>query len=56
MDDIIKGTARWYASSKGRPGKFSLKKDISAEVPFKNTQEVRVEINKRTGEICINGL
>jgi len=57
MDDsIIKGTARWYAPTKGMPGKFTLKKDISSYIPFKNTQEVIVEYNTKTGVVCIKGL
>ena len=62
MDDInlIKGTARWYSPSKGRPGKFSLrgglKGEIASEMPFKNTEEVVVELNRVTGIVCIKGL
>jgi len=58
MDDInlIKGTARWYSPSKGRPGKFSLKGGIASEMPFKNTEEVVVELNRVTGIVCIKGL
>jgi len=58
MDDInlIKGTARWYSPSKGRPGKFSLKGGIASEMSFKNTEEVVVELNKVTGTVCIKRL
>jgi hypothetical protein len=55
-EDFIKGTARWYTSSKGVPGKFSLKKDISLHIPFKNGEEVIVEYNKSTGVVCIKKL
>jgi hypothetical protein len=60
-DNIETGTGTWYSATKGKtgksiPGKFSVKTKISQHIPFENTEEVIIEVDKDKKIVTIRGL
>ena len=60
-DNIETGTGTWYSQTKGKtgksvPGKFSIKTKIAQHIPFDNTEEVIVEVDKEKKVVTIRSL